>query len=213
VARPRKLFRLSLRALLLLVALACVWMAIESSQARAQKRTVQWVIQNGGKVRYDWQYRRQGKPLVEPTPPGPRWLRRLIGDDYFQTVTHVWLRNAKIRDLQWVRSLPEVRMVHLGDNEINDISPLAGLKNLRDVYLPANQIEDLLPLEGLSKLEWVDVTSNRISDLRPLHSSPKLLGLRIINNPIPDEQLKAFRQARPELRYGVINDKPQSARD
>jgi hypothetical protein len=79
--------------------------------------------------------------------------------------------------------------------------------------LPQNQIEGLSPLAGLADLEWVDVASNRVTDLRPMYSSPKLLGLRIIDNPIADEQLKAFRRARPALRYGVISDMRESEHD
>ncbi len=48
-------------------------------------------------------------------PPGPAWLRQLMGDDYFYNVVEVWLlkTNAHIQkaDLDELGKLPHVRSV------------------------------------------------------------------------------------------------------
>ena len=86
--RPR--LRFNLLTVLVLLTLAGVLIAIPVRNARHQRLVARTVMANGGTVTYDWE--------KEPTsfyevkkgkPPGPVWLRGLIGDEYFQKIVAI----------------------------------------------------------------------------------------------------------------------------
>lgn len=70
----------SLRTFFVLITVLAVWLGIVVNQAREQREAVKAFEALGGKVRYDWQQ----NDGMATQPGGPEWLRRLIGDDYFQ---------------------------------------------------------------------------------------------------------------------------------
>ena len=75
-------FQFSIRSLLVLtvaVALPSSWLAVEMKKAREQEETVAKV---GGGVLYDWQVEASFNSLLNAQPPGPGWLRNLLGDDF-----------------------------------------------------------------------------------------------------------------------------------
>src|SRR5262245_61651685 len=100
--RPRRWsgwFQFSLRTLLLATAALCVALGWLVQRVRRQQEAVARIVAYGGDVTYDYQldasgeYRRDpfGNYLHGLAPPGPRWLRELVGDHYFQTPVMVWL--------------------------------------------------------------------------------------------------------------------------
>jgi hypothetical protein len=84
----RRWFRFSLRMLLVVVTLLCVWLGIQVNAARRQREAVAEILKAGGTVSYDYK------------PPGPVWGRNAIGDDYFQTVNAVQLSHPPDRRLR-----------------------------------------------------------------------------------------------------------------
>src|SRR5215475_8806822 len=75
----RRWFRYSLRTLLVFVTLASAgfgWLGYKVRQAKRQQDTILAIMKLGGTVIYDYEY--EGAPL-----PGPKWLRDLIGVDFF----------------------------------------------------------------------------------------------------------------------------------
>lgn len=85
---PTQRFQFSLRALLVALTLLGVWLGIAVAPAQRQRRAVKAIEALGGSVRYDWQSKEGSS---DPSPNGPTWLRRLVGDDYFQSVECVYL--------------------------------------------------------------------------------------------------------------------------
>ncbi len=82
-------FQFSIRSLLILtivVAIPCSWMAVEMKAARKQEATKKEIEKAGGIFSYDWQFDANNIPRQYPEPPGPEWLRKLLGDDFFGTV-------------------------------------------------------------------------------------------------------------------------------
>src|SRR5262245_12831761 len=93
-AKPprRPWLRFSLRTLLILVTLLCVWLAMEKNLLAGPRRAVEMVEQYHGRVGYRRQRAAPGRfddSLELTTAP---WLRRLFGDDYFKEVVDVDLR-------------------------------------------------------------------------------------------------------------------------
>lgn len=93
----RRWLQYSLRSFLVLLTALAVWLGVVVNRAREQREAVKAIEAAGGTVTYDFQITGvpfDGTPdlphVVErffdpyAEPPGPLWLRRLIGDDFFQ---------------------------------------------------------------------------------------------------------------------------------
>ena len=96
----RRWLRMTLRTFLVLLTVACVWLGWLANRANNQRRTVQWATELGGYVSYDYQY--------HPEPPGPEWLRNLIGIHYFANVVRVRLSETQVRDVTPLANLTKL---------------------------------------------------------------------------------------------------------
>lgn len=191
-----RLFRFSLKALLILLTLACFWLGKISYDVRQQRIAVAWIKKNGGGVSYDGGSAYQDTASVGTTSSAPKWPRAIVGDDYFQTVTKVWIIDAGLTNISPLAALPDLELVNLKYNRIRDISLLATHTELRHLILAGNQISDVSPLRKLTKLEYINLEDNRIKDVAALrgvvYPHPSLLNLK--DNEITDwSPLDAYR--------------------
>ncbi|MGA2033983.1 MAG: hypothetical protein ABSG68_17180, partial [Thermoguttaceae bacterium] len=105
-AKPRRRwFQYSLRSLMVFVTVTCIalgWFTARMRRARTQREAVATIEAEGGRVLYEYDYRvhekNAGRTWSEYSaelghPPTPKWLRDLLGDDFFATV-------ASVRDLR-----------------------------------------------------------------------------------------------------------------
>lgn len=145
-----------------------------------------WILKHGGEFAYDWQIPLQGTSFVKPEPPAPKWLRALVGDDYFQTVTEVWITDTAISDISALAALSDLRFANLSDNRIRDISALASHTELQQLVISNNQISDVTPLRKLTKLLNLNLSGNRIKDVTALKELINLHSLDLCNNKISD---------------------------
>ena len=88
--RRRRWFTVSIRLLMGLILVAAVWLGQVVQRARAQREAVAEIRRLHGVFGYDWRVR-NGRSARNATPPGPRWLRKLTGDEPFQEVIGVVL--------------------------------------------------------------------------------------------------------------------------
>lgn len=137
----------SLLAFLVAVSVPLGWFAWELQRARRQREAVEAIVKAGGEVFYDHQTEAADWnliPITEPTTP--RWLRELLGDDFFNEVTVVACDDTRLDD--------------------NDVRHLKELANVERLFLTGTQITDsgLTNLEGLAKLEWLTLACTRITD-------------------------------------------------
>lgn len=174
--------RISLRAILALFALVCVVAAVASNDARRQQRAVKWIKENGGTVSYDESYVDEitgtirDKKLVTP-----KWLREIIGYDYFYSIVSVDLANRNLAD----------------------ISPLANLPAVIRLDLSSNQISDIRPLEQIEQLETLKLHDNQLSECDSLYRLGDVRFLTISGNPLDAdsiEEWRAWRRLPPESR-------------
>ena len=179
-------FQFSIRALLLLtlaVALPFSWLATEMKQAREQQEAIA-EIGTRGSFSYGMVIHATFDCIVTyATPSGresaPRWLRDLLGDDFFNSVVILDLSarypSPPITDagLEHVRGLTQLRELTLNRNEITDagLAHLEGLTQLQTLDLEHTKITDagLAHLEGLTKLQSLGLAQTRITDAGLTH--------------------------------------------
>jgi hypothetical protein len=182
---PRRRLSLSLRGSLLLVLVLGLWLGWQARRARLQREAVAAVTAYGGFVRYDWELDAKGVPVPDAAPRAPGWLRRAIGDDYFQTVA--------VADM--IHATDRRGMAVLAGSESDALmAKLAALPDLREVYLPGElatdrAMETIGGLKGLRTLMiWeARVTGEGLSRLRRLRG---LKALRVSDAGLRDDDLE-----------------------
>lgn len=157
--RPtRRRLGMSLRALMLAVLVAGLWMARQVNEAREQREVVAAVRKYGGWVRYDWQFV-NGKLVSAAEPRAPRWLRGWLGDELFQDIAHVSL----VFDI----ATGEVRHEFEVDAADEVLARLAGRTGLKSLQIGGRQATDraMRLVERMSGLEELTIlTAFGLSD-------------------------------------------------
>ncbi len=175
--RLRRWFQYSLRTLLLFVLLVSIgmsWFAVKMQQAKKQREAVEVIRRAGGMVIYDYHYGGLPKPpnyidMSGKQASGPAWLRRVLGDDFFNKATVVFLARAQNPQecLDRLKDLPHLQKLDLINNQITDaeLEHLEGMTELQNLIL-GDQITDagLKRIVGLKRLEEFGFTSKRITD-------------------------------------------------
>ncbi len=148
-------FRLSLRAFMLIVLITGGIIGWKANRAHTQRRAVEAIKAIHGVVAYDFQYTSYEVPGVgfnpRKEPAAPKWLRKIVGDEYFQEVTMVDIRSPISADI-----LPTIvkldRLVHFGLNtskiDGSALAPLAKLPRLQSLVLSGGSVTD----EGIANL-------------------------------------------------------------
>ena len=101
----RRWLQFRLRTLLLVMAVLCVplaWVGVRMNQKRQERAAVAAIQELGGYVGYDWEH--EHTPC-KGTPPGPAWLRAILGDDVLADVATVSFgisENGHLADLDSV---------------------------------------------------------------------------------------------------------------
>jgi hypothetical protein len=212
---PRRRLSLSLRGLILLIlVLGCV-MGWEARRASLQRHAVAAIERLRGSVTYDWEY--DGDDLAKKphsTPPGLSWLRRLLGDEYFQDVAQVTLpakvlpppeagesdethttRHILDDQLACLDGLDRIECLRLqwGHLEPEGLARLARLGRLKNLTLLIDPLDadGLAYLGRLSELERLSISieSGDAGDLAFLDRLPKLRSLQILSSPVTDAGL------------------------
>ena len=158
----RRLFQFSLRELMIVVticAIACSVFAVKKQQAKRQRDTVNTVIRLRGTVVYAWERQDDetaGDTLMPPPPrepPGPEWVRTLLGVDFVSTVVYVSLDDTEATDLdlQGIGELTTLQSLILRQTQVTDagLLHLGRLKNLRYLNLEHTRVSR----EGVAKLQ------------------------------------------------------------
>jgi hypothetical protein len=93
--RKSRWYQFSLRSLLIftaVVAVTCGWLGSKIVRKRIEQTVVDALRKKGAQVLYDYNLARNG------TPPGPVWVRRLLGENYFSEVQRLHLVGAQFGD-------------------------------------------------------------------------------------------------------------------
>jgi len=166
-------FQYSLSTLLLAVLLVSIgmsWVAVRMQRARREREAVAAIVKLGGQVRYDYQVPQSGNPLPGAGPPGPAWLRKLLGENFFVTVVGVHLENSSCTDadLEYLAVLTQLRSLELDGTRVTDagLERLTGLTRLQELGLDGTLVTGagLKHIEGLTQLQLLDLGGTRVTD-------------------------------------------------
>ncbi|MHC4181003.1 MAG: hypothetical protein ACYSWU_26185, partial [Planctomycetota bacterium] len=139
----RRWFQFSLSTLFLVTTAVAIWVGVWTDRARKQQRAVEAILKRGGFVAYSYQ---QKAGRGKPTPPGPAWLRNLLGIDYLDDVTYGYLFGDSLTDadLEHLKGLPGLEKLILDSANITDagLAHLEGLPGLEHLILHSENITD-----------------------------------------------------------------------
>jgi hypothetical protein len=123
-----------------------IWLGFFNTPAERQRKAVEAIRGQGGCVEYDYEWGQPISKYVPPrTPPGPEWLRNLIGIDYLATVVFVSNGNADHISLSAFPDLPHVTRVLIDCRLIDGgWEPLERMTQIQDLRLLGPNITELL---------------------------------------------------------------------
>jgi hypothetical protein len=196
-------FRFSLKWLLLIVTAVCVWLGIISYRANRQRDAVAYIVNHDGGVSYAhaWDYSgRFPQEIKGATPPGPAWLRNLIGDHYFFDVTFMRLNEPQVTDEAGnaIAKLPKLKGLSLQGTGVSDetLKRMRGRHALRWLYLKRTKITDqgLAHVRELPNIESLALGETAITDagLHHLSTLAALQELDLSDTSITDAGLSAI---------------------
>ncbi len=194
--------RFSLRVAFILLTLLCVWLGTTVHTANRQRRLVAWITKSGGRGVYEFQAPKWPSNSPPREPNGPDWLRDLMGIDFFERLTIVYMADTNTTNIAPLRSLKYLRCLDLGGTDVDDATPLSRLRRLKELYLGRTEMVDLSPLSKLDSLTFLDLNSTDVCDVSPLSDCPlEYLNLRYteVRDVAPLAQIK-------NLEYLDISD-------
>lgn len=225
--RRRRWFQFSLRsvlALMLLAGLGMSWLVAVKKKSERRMAAADAIIKAGGWVNYDYQVPANGGRSAKP--PGPAWLRTILGDDFFANATDAYITSAA--SLEQLGELSSLRILHVadvptGDNSLQQLSELnrleeldvrgrliddnglaylRKLQHLRYLHLARTSITDtgLAKLSGLNQLELLDLSYTSVTDrgLQNLFGLRQLRSLYLFHTEITDEGEAKLWEALPK---------------
>ena len=208
--RKRRWLAYSMKTFLLLLTGFAIWLGLLVHRVNNQKEAVQWEREHGGSVRYDFQYDEYDEFYLKKgaEPPGPDWLRELIGIDYFADVLRVDFVGVEVNDLTPLASLNQLQHLDIAATQVTDLEPLRELTELQTLWLIKTSVSDLGPLRELTQLRGLFLRNTRVSDLGPLRELTQMRSLGLSNTPVSDlEPLRNLTQLQElDLRETQVSD-------
>ncbi|MGD0899143.1 MAG: hypothetical protein ABR915_15000 [Thermoguttaceae bacterium] len=197
-------FQYSIRSLLILtitVAVPCSWLAREMKKAEEQRkaRLRLGVTRENGTATYDWEVDSEFNPLPSPrppVPPAPGWLRRLLGDDFFESVVGVLLAEVRDDDFAAVEQLTQLNSLGLLYSHVTDdgLGHIKALTQLRCFWIYGADVTDagVSQLRGLAKLQGLGLGATPVSDagIELLRDLPELKSLYLRETRVTDAGLE-----------------------
>jgi Leucine-rich repeat (LRR) protein len=210
--RKRGWCQFSLRTLLILTTLLGIGAGLLSQKIARKRRewdAVQAILKLGARVDFDdcgasrhgtWVGGGAERDMDEH-PTGPRWMRELLGKNFFTDVKAVSIWNVQSENdgLASIKNLTDLVQLHLTNCRVTDggLDNLEGLTHLQELGLSGTYITDagLRCLKQLSELRRLSLDNTKVSDpgLISLHGLTRLQSLNLKWTYITDAGLVHLR--------------------
>ncbi len=207
--RLRSLVQFRLATLLIAITLIGVWLGVCVNRANRQKRAIAAITAARGVIQFDYERDKTGNRIADAEPPGPKQLRKLIGDEFFRSVVVVdfatefygerkALGLSKVDDdgLRCLESLSAVEVLELGHNRaVTDagLVHLRYLSKLRTLYLYDCGVTGTgcVHLARLPNLTCLMLTHNQLTPagIAELSRMRRLTVLDLSHTPVADSDL------------------------
>jgi hypothetical protein len=201
-------FQYSLSTLLLAVLVVSIgmsWVAVRMQRARREREAVAAIAKLRGWARYDYEVQESRDWITGALPPGPAWLRNLLGENFFATVVNVHLDRSLCRDadLAHLKALTQLKSLSLGSTDVTDagLERLKGLTQLHLLDVGGTDVTDagLKHLRELTQLRMLNLGGTKVTDagMEHLKGLPRLKGLGLWATQVTDaglEHLKGMKQ-------------------
>jgi internalin A len=163
---------LSVRVLMVLVLVVAIMLGWIAHRARLQREVVAAIEAAGGSVAYDLPFGLNRGALSRFS-----YLEHIIGPDYFENVTRVYLGSPgtgsfyHVNDalMSQIARLTKLERLEIHSADVSDagLAPIRRLHKLRHLDLTAPQITHLGPTNfgGFNKLEFLSLRCDRIQRL------------------------------------------------
>ena len=111
------------------------------------------------------------------------------------------LGHHDMTNIEFVRTMKNLKYLIVADTPVVDLSPLAELKNLEYLEVFMNGLSDLSPLAECTGLVDINLSYNRITDITPLLALPNLENIWLAGNHLlAEEQRQLIVDTFPEAR-------------
>lgn len=198
-----------LRALLIAGAVIGLFVGWKLNQVLHQRSVVEEVAKFDAKIHYDYEYRGAS------TPPGPKWLRRIFGEDFFTTVAGVEIVADRVNGetVAAVATLPHLTTLFVNADGVDDqgLTRLAGATRLEQLTIRSADVTDagLAQLTVLKALTSLVVDAPRITDvgLIPLEALPNLTKVELFSTRVTSAGVHRLRAALPQCDIRVFRDR------
>jgi hypothetical protein len=232
-------YRYSVRALMAAVLVCCVGFAFGAHRLqryRSQQSLLAHILSCGGRsaqVGYDYQLDYASYRIGGPSPPGPSWLRRYLGKNFFAEVVliqlgtcphvppsrlnafprleYVYIRNRAVSqdDLRVLTSLEHLRCLEMGATNLDDagLRILSAARSLNGLWLDHTAVCDATPLTALTDLSELDLSGTRVCDVSFVAHLPNLRTLSLADTPVENiDALSASQLTEIDLSGTRVTD-------
>jgi hypothetical protein len=198
----------ALRRLSVGAALVGFLFAFKLNEVRHQRSVVEEVTKVDARIHYDYEYRGASRP------PGPRWLRRMFGDDFFTVVAGIEIVADHVTGdtVAAVSTLPHLRSLFVNAEGIDDqgLLQLAEAAELETFSFRSTHVTNagLAQLAVLKELTSLSINAPRITDvgLIPLEELPNLTKVDLISTHVTTEGVDRLRTALPRCEIRVFHE-------
>jgi hypothetical protein len=215
----RRRLAISVKMLMLLVLPVAAWLGWVTSKARRQQEAVEAIRRHGGQVfwgqvLYDSQSLGTDAGLpIDDNPKAPKWLQRLVGEEYFREIGAVHFLGVPSTDdgvLRHLRGMNGLRMLTLDgglatDANLEQVGALTTLEILEISDATDLHAAGVAHLAKLVNLKSLTIRSDSLTEagLGSLEGLTKLEDLEFSVNSVSDEGLLHLRHLKNLKRLNL----------
>jgi hypothetical protein len=156
-------FQFSLKFMFLATTALAVWLGAQVNRVERERKITAAVAALGGEVYYDYQLASDGTFVKSPSAPGPLWLRRWLGDDFFASIHSVIIEGIADEQLITFDNCSELRGLMIFSDGITDVgvNHLSRFTDLTWLTIESDHVtvEGLTSLSGLHNLKYLGATA------------------------------------------------------